>query len=356
VGLALHPHDGTAPQALLACAGERLRATPGQASVPGVVVESPALRAVYALAERAAKGNINVLILGETGSGKELLAHTVHSLSARAEQPFVAVNCAALADSLIESELFGHERGAFTGAVQAKPGLIESASGGTLFLDEIGEMALGVQAKLLRVLETRQVLRVGGLKPRPIDVRVIAATNRDLEEEIAEKRFRRDLYFRLNGMTLELPPLRERLEELAPLARHFLQLAAEPLGRPAPELTPQALLALRSYAWPGNIRELRNVMERAVLLAAGQEITTDHLPMATMRRTAASLSAASRQAPGARTDPGPAPQLREIERQAIIDALERCAGNQTRAAELLGMSRRTFCKRLTEHRIPRPRA
>jgi len=226
-------------------------------------------------------------------------------------------------------------------------------------------MPLSTQAKLLRVLETRQVLRVGATQTRPIDVRFVAATNRDLEEEVAEKRFREDLYFRLNVITLEIPPLRERPEEIVPLANLFLSRLAEGAGRRSPALSAEALGLMRAYAWPGNIRELRNVIERAFVLCAGPEITIDHLPTDKMRRRPAAplpvTSPATATAPGV-AQPSGAPAfgetrgLKELERQAIVDALERCHFNQSRAAELLGMPRRTFCKRLKEYAIPRPRA
>jgi two-component system response regulator AtoC len=337
-GLAFFPTDGIAPQALVSRASERLRPETPPAAV---LIESAAMRELYAMAGKAARGMINVLVVGETGAGKEVLAETIHRLSPRREQPFVCINCAALADSLLESELFGYERGAFTGALQAKPGLLETASGGTLFLDEIGEMSLVLQAKILRAIETREVMRVGATRPRKVDVRFVAATNRDLEEEIAAGRFREDLFFRLDGITLAIPPLRERVEEIAPLATLFLERAARQAALPAPTVAPDALARLRVHQWPGNIRELRNVMERALLLSSGATITSEHLPVG------------KRQPPP--MTPAVPTTMTEIERQAILDALVRCAGNQTRAAELLGIPRRTFCKRLSAYNIPRPR-
>jgi DNA-binding NtrC family response regulator len=354
-GLALFPGDGTSPQALLGRASERVlpqapAEAPGTGAGPAVVMESPAMHALYALAARVAAGESPVLILGETGTGKEVLAEAVHRLSPRAARPFLPINCAAFTESLVESELFGFERGAFTGAQQAKTGLIEAASGGTLFLDEIGEMPLSVQAKLLRVIETRQVLRIGATKARAIDVRFVAATNRDLDEEVAEKRFREDLFFRLNVITLEIPPLRERTQEIAALAQMFLRRLAQPAGRAPPALSAEALAALQGYAWPGNIRELRNVIERAFVLCVGGAITLEHLPLDRLLR-------GSRPAPEPEpAQEAPLPNLRERERAAIVEALARCDGNQTRAAELLGMPRRTFCKRMKEYGIPRPRA
>jgi DNA-binding NtrC family response regulator len=355
VGVAFFPGDGSSPQALVSRACELVRPESPPAAPGSVLIENPAMRQLYAVAEKAARGVINVLIMGETGAGKEVLAEAIHRLSPRREQPFVCINCAALADSLLESELFGYEKGAFTGAVQAKPGLMETASSGTLFLDEIGEMSLTLQAKVLRAIETKQVLRVGATKPRAVDVRFVAATNRDLEEEIAGKRFREDLYFRLGGMTLSIPPLRERTDEIPALARLFLERAAAQAGQPAPQLPAQVIAELQAYPWPGNIRELRNVIERALLLSSGGAIGMNDLPLDKMRRDCRpALASPPPSPPPAAPDPG-ARSMVDIERQAILDALVRCAGNQTRAAELLGIPRRTFCKKLSEYNIPRPR-
>jgi len=354
-GLAVFPEDGTSPQALVGRASERAVAQSVQSGpAGGIVIKSAAMRALYTLAERAAAGVSSVLITGETGAGKEILAEAVHNRSPRAAGPFLPLNCAAFSETLVESELFGHERGAFTGANQAKVGLIEAAAGGTLFLDEIGEMPLSIQAKLLRVIEARQVLRVGATRPRDVDVRFIAATNRDLEEEVAEKRFREDLYFRLGVINLAIPPLRERRDEIEPLAQMFLQRFAGPTGRRAPTLSVEALSLLQDYLWPGNIRELRNVIERALVLCSGPVLLPEHFPVEKMRRNPGTQSDAARQAlPSPAMSSGKS--LKQIEQQAIEDALERCCGNQTRAAELLGMPRRTFCKRLKEYEIARPR-
>jgi transcriptional regulator with PAS, ATPase and Fis domain len=310
------------------------------------------------LAERAAAGTINVLITGETGVGKELLAETVHRLSPRRNGPYVCLNCAALSETLLESELFGHERGAFTGAVQAKPGLMETAHGGTLFMDEVGELPMPTQAKLLRVLETREVARLGSVKPRKIDLRFLAATNRDLEAEVARGAFRRDLYFRLNGITLTIPPLRARTGEIKRLAETFVSQICRELGRPEPVIPRPVMSLLESYAWPGNIRELKNMMERAVLLCAGSVIETEHLPMDKL-----GSSPSNPGLPGVPGLPGlqvvasatTAPAGPPDERQRIIDALTACAGNQSRAAKMLGMPRRTFVARLDQYRIPRPK-
>jgi DNA-binding NtrC family response regulator len=397
-----YPADGTSPQALLTRSSERAYAggigppggsaaaspAPALPNTPGsgLVRGSRAMQELHRLAQRAAASDTNVLILGETGAGKEVFAETVHRLSPRAAQPFLPLNCAAFSENLVESELFGFERGAFTGATHAKPGLLEAAAGGTLFLDEIGEMPLTVQAKLLRVIETRQVLRIGAVKPQAINVRFVAATHRDLEEEVAEKRFREDLYFRLNVITLQIPPLRERPDEIEPLALTFLDRLTRRLGRPTPRLSDEALGLLCSYAWPGNIRELRNVIERALVLCAGDVVTTEHLPAEKMRRhpwpPPESTSSPVRVTPspsapqpagggglqpagggglqpaggGGLQPPLPGRDFKQIEREAIVDALARCHGNQTRAAELLGMPRRTFCKRVKDYELPRPRA
>jgi DNA-binding NtrC family response regulator len=290
-----------------------------------------------------------VLILGETGAGKEVLAEELHHRSPRAHAPFVIAHCAAMPESLIESALFGHEKGAFTGAAEQRPGLLESAQGGTVFLDEIGEVSLAMQPKLLRLLEERVILRVGGVKRRPVDVRFVAATNRDLEAEVAAGRFRQDLYFRLGAMVLRLPPLRARPSEIVPLAEMFLRKAAG--QRAAPALSPEARKALLAHAWPGNVRELRNAMERAALLCPDGAIEPRHL----------ALERASEPTP-AKAHAAPAPaaaSLRDdvsrLERQRIIDALESCAGNQSRAAEALGISRRTLIHKLEQFGLPRPR-
>jgi DNA-binding NtrC family response regulator len=371
IGVAVYPDDGPTRAALQRTAEARLvDATTPEA--PGVDLR--ALKRVIPNLDRIANGTINVLILGETGVGKEVVAHAIHELSPRASAPLVCLNCCALSENLLESELFGHERGAFTGAVRAKIGLLEAAHGGTVFLDEIGEMSLGLQAKFLRVLEQKEVTRVGALRPRPIDVRIVAATNRDLQAEIDVGRFRRDLYFRLNGVSVVVPPLRERLDEIEPLARRFVARAAELSQCPTPTISPEVLALLMAYRWPGNVRELRNVAERAVLLCAGDMIQLQHLPVdkmapelptrvgggAALNPRAATLVAGR----GAVAVPQPVIQTVEEdgivrnddeERARIVDALRTCHGNQTRAAELLGMSRRTLVSRLTEYDLPRPR-
>jgi DNA-binding NtrC family response regulator len=330
------------------------------AAAPGgpAIVEDAAMRRLYTLLERVAPGTISVLLLGETGVGKEVVAEALHRLSPRAARPFVRLNCAALSETLLESELFGHEKGAFTGASQTKPGLLETAGGGTVFLDEVGELPLTTQVKLLRVLETREVMRVGGLKAIPIDVRFVSATNRDLPREVAGGSFRQDLLFRLNGVTISIPPLRERVEEIEPLCRAFLESFSRQLARhPAPSLSSEAVAFLRSYAWPGNVRELRNVIERAILLCDGTTIELEHLP--TERASATFRASVPSPLPPAAPVAPSEGSLREdigsLEKRRILEALAACGGNQSEAARQLGISRRTLTTRLTEYGVPRPR-
>jgi transcriptional regulator with PAS, ATPase and Fis domain len=316
------------------------------------VLKSDTMRALYRLGERAAAGRtaaglITVLILGETGTGKEVLANWIHSRSPRASGPLLCINCAALTETLLESELFGHDKGAFTGAASSKPGLLETAAGGTVFLDEIGEMNAALQTKLLRTLESREIMRVGGRAPRAIDVRFIAATNRDLEAEVESKRFRQDLYFRLNGITLTVPPLRERVPDIAPLARRFVTDASRFADRRAPRLSAEAVEILQGYSWPGNIRELRNVMERALVLCEGGEITTEHLPVDKLRLQRIAPGAAASAASAADDDD-------TLERQRILDAMAAFGGNQTRVAATLGIARGTLIARLERYGIRRP--
>jgi len=371
VGTACYPQDGRNPDELMSRAEASARGiAPMDNRSRGELVADRTMQDLYALAGRIASGTISVLILGETGVGKEVLAEKVHKLSPRAQKPYLRLNCAALSESLLESELFGHERGAFTGAVAAKQGLLETADGGTVFLDEVGELPLSIQVKLLRVIEERVVLRVGGLRPRPLDVRFVAATNRDLEAEIERGTFRQDLFFRLNGATLVIPPLRERPGEIPNLARAFLSHAARQAGLTSdPELSSEALDRLMRYSWPGNIRELRNTIERAVLLCGAAPILPRHLPLEKMRVT---FSTATSMAPlPAKRPPEPAParrvatnppmlrrgprMSRDEERAQIEAALAACGGNQTRAAQLLGIGRSTLINRVKEFGLTRPR-
>jgi transcriptional regulator with GAF, ATPase, and Fis domain len=320
-------------------------------------VTDPTEEHASGLVRDLAKSGVNVLILGETGVGKEVLSETLHQLSGRSG-PLVRINCAALSSSLLESELFGHEKGAFTGALAAKPGLLEAARGGTAFLDEIGELPASVQAKLLRAIEAKEVLRLGAVRPVSIEVRFLAATNRDLPAEVAHGHFRSDLYFRLDGVTLHIPPLRERRGMILPLALQFLQAAHVRLGgRGKPKISPELLPRIEAHTWPGNVRELKAAMERAVLLARGREIGLSHLQLA---QTSAETRRpdpreATRSDSSEGSEPGDLTPEQLADRQRIVAALEQCVGNQTRAARLLGISRATLVTRLALYRIPRPR-
>jgi transcriptional regulator with PAS, ATPase and Fis domain len=325
------------------------------AMADGVIIEDANMRVLHAQAERAAAAIISVLLLGETGVGKEVLARSIHARSPRAEAPFIGINCAAFSESLLEGELFGYEKGAFTGATQARPGLIEAADRGTVFLDEIGELPPATQAKFLRVLEERAVLRIGARASRPVDVRFVAATNRDLESEVRGGRFREDLYYRLNGISLTIPPLRDRPGEIEPLARSFVRAACRQLERSPLALAEETMRLLRAHMWPGNVRELKNVIERAVVLCPESTIGPEYLPAAV---TAARASAAQKPHAPASVEVEPErfqAQLASLERARIVEALGRCGGNQTQAAKLLGVSRRTLVARLAELDLPRPR-
>jgi two-component system, NtrC family, response regulator AtoC len=400
MGLACYPQDNRDPHVLLALAASRARGLVEREDEMPVVVRDPMMRELFRLAEMVAKSEISVVLLGETGSGKEVLADAIHQHSPRRKQPLLRLNCAALTETLLESELFGHERGAFTGATNAKTGLLEAAAGGTVFLDELGEMPLTTQAKLLRVIEDRKVLPVGAVKERPIDVRFISATNRDLESEVVRGTFRRDLFFRLNGFSLVIPPLRDRPLDVDALAHVFVERYAKREGYArVPLLSRDCLATLGAYRWPGNVRELRNAIERAVVLCQGGDIESAHLPVEKMRqaipvRDAAMsrdprpmptlyTSGAERNAAGEMSDldadtvarpTAPIPtvrfdetalvdlapaELRELasvsERKRILDALAQCAGNQTRAAAMLGIARRTLVKKLGQYGIARPR-
>ena len=349
IGSAWYPRDGRDPSALVARARSRaIDDVNVESEWSEVVVADDRMTALHKLVARVAAADISVLLQGETGVGKEVIAELIHRQSARADKPFLKLNCAALSETLLESELFGHEKGAFTGAVQAKPGLLEVAEGGLVFLDEIGELLLATQAKLLRVLDERKLMRVGGLSPRPIDVRIVSATNRDLDAEVQRGTFRRDLLYRLNAMSIIIPPLRERPNEIAPLVRRFLHTFSDKLGRSPPRISDRALAMLRAYSWPGNVRELRNVIERALVVSSSDVLDVDDLPQDKMRSAFSSTPALQFHATAAR-------ELAATERQQILEALEACGGNQTNAAKLLGIARRTLINKLDKLAVPRPR-
>ena len=289
-----------------------------------------------------------VLVQGESGTGKELLARFIHSRSPRGHRPFIAVNCAALPDGLLESELFGHERGAFTGALMRKIGKFEMAHQGTILLDEISEMNLGLQAKLLRVLQEREVDRIGGREPVHVNIRVIATTNRSLRQEVEQGRFREDLYYRLNVFPITLPPLRERPSDIPVLVRHFVRATAARNGLAAPRISEAALAVLQGRLWRGNVRELENAVERAVLLAGGEGIAPEHVLM-DESAVAGSPSAPSHTI-NTTTSPATAGSLWEMERDLIMHTLDRVKGNRTHAAKVLGISIRTLRNKLREYR------
>jgi transcriptional regulator with GAF, ATPase, and Fis domain len=308
-----------------------------------VIGRSRLWKDVLAHAARVARTETTVLLTGESGTGKEVIARFVHHASRRREGPFIAINCAALPDQLLESELFGHERGAFTGAVAAKPGRIEQANGGVLFLDEVGEMAPAVQAKLLRVLEEREFMRLGSTRVLRADIRVIAATNRDLHSAMRRGEFREDLYYRLGVFEIALPPLRDRLEDVLELADSFLQQIGETVGRPAAGIARDAKDQLLGYAWPGNVRELRNAIERAVILADGGYIRSEHLPVTAPRPSPANADAAAASLPAGGVN------LEAIERSLVVKALTQARHNKTRAAKLLGLTRAQLYSRIEKY-------
>jgi two-component system response regulator FlrC len=334
----------------------------------GVIVADARTRETLLLAARVAKTDATVLLTGESGTGKEVFARYIHDQSNRARGPFVAINCAAIPDNLLEATLFGHEKGAFTGAQGAQPGKFEQANGGTLLLDEISEMPLSLQAKLLRVLQEREVERVGGKKPIPLDIRVLATSNRDMGAEVTAGRFREDLFYRLNVFPLEIPALRERPGDIAPLAGHFLVQLGQRLGKSA-RLAATAAAKLAAHSWPGNVRELENVIQRALILAPGEQIEPEHLlfaatpaamPPPALAPAAAELPPAAFAAPAApapATAPvavapvatGPA-NMKDLERQHILETLARVGGSRKRAVEILGISERTLRYKLKLYR------
>jgi len=324
----------------------RLRVTAAEAPaplhLPGVLGDSAAMRQVYDLLLRVADTESTVLVTGESGTGKELAARAIHARSRRALGPFVAINCAAMPAQLLESELFGHKRGAFTDARADRKGLFQQADGGTLFLDEVGELPMELQPKLLRALQERVVRPVGGDLEVPVNVRVVAATNRDLETAIEEHRFREDLYYRLNVINLPLPPLRSRGGDVLILAQHFIERFAARADRRVKGLTPEAAARLMDYAWPGNVRELQNAMERAVALARYEQVTVDDLPEKVRKYQRSHVLVAS-------DDPRELVPLEEVERRYILRVLEAVGGNKTLAADTLGLDRKTLYRKLERY-------
>jgi two-component system, NtrC family, response regulator AtoC len=318
----------------------------------GVVVADPAMRKTFALAARLAKTSTTVLVLGETGVGKEVIAEQIHRQGSRSRGPFVRINCASLPDSIIERELFGHERGAFSGADRQKIGYLEAAHQGTLFLDEIGELPLATQVKLLRFLETRTLQRLGSTRDVTVDVRIVCATHRDLDAEVAAGRFREDLLFRINSFVIRVPPLRERPSEIALLAGVFARQLAEKMDVPASRFDPAALAALGRYGWPGNVRELRNAVEHCVVLADGAVIGVDHLPEKVLGRGGGATGSKAPPPPAAGSGPL-RDHLDAIEKENIERALAAENGNQTRAAARLGISRRALIYKLEKYKIAR---
>ncbi|MDD2852975.1 MAG: sigma-54 dependent transcriptional regulator [Desulfuromonadaceae bacterium] len=312
----------------------------GTGSTDAIIFRSENFRAVYELTLQVAESDANILIMGESGTGKELIAGALHRNSPRSSKPFVSLNCAVLSDTLLESQLFGHVRGAFTGAVVNQKGLLEEADGGTLFLDEIGDVSPAVQAKLLRVTQEKDFIVLGSTRTRKVDVRFVSATNKDLMNEVREGRFREDLYYRLNVISVMLPPLRERRDDIEPLARHFLKYSSRRMKKEVLDIDTVALQALVQYDWPGNVRELENVIERAVILARGDAITINLLPL------------------DARREPAPVPKLAPsllaldmIERQHIIAVLKENDFHKSRTAEILGISRKTLDRKLAEYSL-----
>ena len=330
-----------------------------QSPLPEIVSVSEVMKEAIRLIERVAPSEASVLITGESGTGKELVAHAIHRLSNRAEASFVDLNCAAFQESLLESELFGYEAGAFSGAKGRKLGLIELADGGTLFLDEVTELPAQLQAKLLRAIETRTFFRVGGVRKVEVNVRIVAATNRNLDTVVNDGVFRSDLLYRINGFQISLAPLRERPEDIEPLSRHLLKQVA---GTNPPEFTEEAFTALRLYNWPGNVRQLKNCLERAVILSNNGRITLSELPPE-VTRPAVAVPAVSGVAPSVATGDAPVPptgpqapgSLREVERQQILAALEQTGWHRGKTAEILGISPSTLYRRLRDYDLERRR-
>ncbi len=325
----------------------------GKLQIEGIIGQDPAMREVIRIVRRVAPSNSTVLVQGESGTGKEVIARAIHRLSPRAARPFVAINCSAIPDSLIENELFGHERGAFTGATERKIGLIESADKSTLFLDEIGDLGIGVQAKLLRVLQEREVRRVGGNESVKVDMRLVAATNHNLAEEVAEEHFREDLFYRVNVVTITLPPLRERRSDIPLLAGNALARFSHLAGGRVREISREAMERLLDYSWPGNVRQLESAIERAILLCEGDAIEPRDLPQEVLARK--SVGRIERSRAGDRFEiPAEGINFEHLERDLILQAMEKTDWVIAKAAKMLGMSYRTLQYRLDKFRIKKP--
>lgn len=339
------------PQALLAHV-EKYK-LPEAEDDAGVVARDVASRNLFSMAARVAQTDATVLLTGESGVGKEVVARYVHQHSGRRNGPFVAINCAAIPDTLLEATLFGYEKGAFTGAQQPQAGKFEQAQDGTLLLDEVTEMPLGLQAKLLRVLQEREVERVGGKKPIALNIRIVATSNRDMAEAVSRGVFREDLYYRLNVFPLPIPALRQRPEDIVPLAKHFLAAHGGAMGRTGLGLTPAAEAALRAYGWPGNVRELENVMQRAVILAPGERVDVDSLHLAGSPAVPAAIPAAQSPAMVAHAAeplPAKADSIRDLEREHILETLAAVGGSRKLAIERLGISERTLRYKLKQYK------
>ncbi len=313
-----------------------------------IIGKSEKMNEVYKMVNQVAKTDATVLILGESGTGKEIIADTIHRNSERHQGPYIKVNCGAIPENLLESELFGYEKGAFTGAVKRKVGKFQRAEGGTIFLDEIGELSLNMQVKILRVLQEREVEPVGGLETHPVDLRIITATNQNLYEKVKNQEFREDLYYRLNVFPIELPPLRERKEDIPLLVAHFLEKYQQELGKKEMKISDEALTALKDYPWPGNIRELENIIERTLIISSSKLIETRDLPPGLLKpyeSDSKSLGKNTFLLPEEGID------LETLEKDLILQALERTADNQTRAARLLGISRHTLLYRMEKYQL-----
>ncbi len=316
----------------------------GRYDFSGIVGGSPAMQQVYEMASSVAVSNANVLITGESGTGKELLARSIHYSSLRKEKPFVVLNCAALSEGVLESELFGHEKGAFSGALDTRKGRFERADQGTLFIDEVAEMSMAAQVKLLRVIQEHEFERVGGNKTISVDVRIVAATNKKLEDQVKQGKFREDLYYRLNVVNINVPPLRSRREDVEPLSRFFLDKYTAETGKKITDLSPRALSCLLAHDWPGNVRELQNAIERAVVLSKGTVLTPRDFPQGMQGDDQICLQIPEKG--GSLTD-----ILEDLERQLIIQTLQREDGSQTRAAETLGIKRTTLRYKMEKYRM-----